>query len=210
MHPGPSIRDDTMDYSHARHIIETLIEGTDPITREPLPDDSPINQLAVVIALETALFALDKNAVKRSSSKRRRSRHAGPLMRDWSPSEQQKLKELHEHRVPVSGIAKFFQRTVNAVRARLIGLRLLPQSPVASKHIEDRQSLSASEKIERPAIPQWRTERPQAGKPWTAEERLKLKECAARGMSEAEIGRVLGRGEKSVGVQLIRLGIRAK
>ncbi len=199
-----------MKHAQARHILETLIEGTNPFTREPLPDDSPVNQMAVVIALDTALTALNNNAGQSSLPKRRQSRQAGPLMRDWSPAEQQKLRELHEHRVPVSGMAKFFQKTVNAVRARLIGMRLLNKQPKASKQSRVHRSVPASTAPQQSAVPRWRKERPQAGKPWTSEERMKLKECAARGMSEAEIGRVLGRGEKSVGVQLIMLGIRSK
>lgn len=199
-----------MEHAHARHILETLIEGTNPITREPLPDDSPVNQMAVVIALDTALTALNSDAGKSSPPKRRHSRRTGPLMKNWSLAEQQKLRELHEHRVPVTDMAKFFQRTVNAVRARLIGMGLLKQPPKASKQSRVHRSVPAVTAPNQSAIPWWRKERPQAGKPWTSEERMKLKECAARGMSEAEIGRVLGRGEKSVGVQLIRLGIRSK
>ena len=201
-----------MNNSHARQILETLRDGIDPITREPLAVEHPLAEVPVVIALEMAIQALEKVCLQQPipNNPRSKQRTAVDSFRAWNDDEQGQLAELYGRSVPISKLAILFQRSVTAIRARLIGLGIL------KSHISSSASFIKGTRRQSPAtknskaVPWWRKVRPNAGKPWSEQERITLRKCADQGMSETAIGKVLGRGEKSIGVQLLKLGIRLK
>ena len=205
-----------MDSIQARQILQTLLDGKDPITRKPLPDDSPVLRNPVYIALDHAIQCLKKDASNPPTKPPARRFPIRPTQRatanwaDWSQDEQRQLVELFDAGVTLSELAKILRRSEDAVRARLIGLGRI-------RILSARRRIAASRKINAtpssptpPALQRWKKDRPRAGKPWTPEERARLRDLASTGMSEAEMGRLLGRGELSIGVQLMRLGIRMR
>ena len=205
-----------MDSSQARQILQALLDGKDPITRKPLPEDSPVLQNPVYIALDHAIMCLKadaSNSPENPPARRfpiRPSQRGSAKWTDWSQDEQRQLVELFDAGVTLPELAKMLRRSEDAVRGRLIGLgrfRIL----IARRWIAASRKINATPSTPTPpALRRWKKDRPQAGKPWTPEERARLRDLASTGMSEAEMGRHLGRGELSIGVQLVKLGIRMR
>ena len=205
-----------MDSTQARQILQTLLDGKDPITRKPLPDDSPVLRNPVYIALDHAIQCLKKDAsnpLAKPPARRFPIRHTQRVTAnwtDWSQDEQRQLVELFDASVTLPELAKMLRRSEDAVRARLIGMGRLMSQPTRTKKSIRRQNSTTSSPQTPPVLKWWKKARPQAGKPWTPEERARLRDLASTGMSEAEMERHLGRGELSIGVQLVKLGIRMR
>ena len=205
-----------MDSIQARQILQTLLDGIDPITRKPLPDDSPVLRNPVYIALDQAIQCLKEDAPNPPAKPPARRFPIRPTQRatgnwaDWSQAEQHRLIELFDAGTTLPELARILSRSEVAVRTRLIGLGRMRSHSSRRKSAAHRKCSATPSPPTPPSLKWWKKARPQAGKPWTPEERARLRDLASTGMSEAEMGRHLGRGELSIGVQLMKLGIRMR
>ena len=104
-----------MDKSKAITIMEALANGTDPLTGEIFPPESPYQNVEVVRALFMATEALkkvkDKNAppVKGLENK-------GKI---WDEDEDEKLKNAFLEGRTIEELAKIHKRTTGSIHARL-------------------------------------------------------------------------------------------
>ncbi len=205
-----------MNSSQARQILQTLMEGIDPITRQSLPDDSVVLQNPVPIALDRAIQCLQADMPSPPAMPPARRFPIRPTQRgttnwaDWSQDEQHRLIELFDAGNSLPELASLLGRSEVAVRTRLIGLGRMRSHCARRKNAAHRTSGATPSSPTPPALKWWKKTRPRAGNPWTPEERARLRDLASTGMSEAEMGRHLGRGELSIGVQLVKLSIRMR
>jgi len=94
-------------------ILLALAAGTDPITGEVFPADSPYNQPEIIRAL---LFALDEL---------RAIAEKGNQGLPWNEQEDELLAERFNEGIKITQLAKLHSRTYGAIKARLLKLELL-------------------------------------------------------------------------------------
>jgi hypothetical protein len=109
-----------MELQAAHQIIDTLAQGTHPVTGEAMPEDSPYNAPAVI----RALFAVSQ-ALQGKPARVRRGLppNAG---KPWAPEDDAKLGAAFAVGVTVPQLAVELGRTPFAVETRLIKLGKLP------------------------------------------------------------------------------------
>lgn len=115
----------------AQQVIDTLARGIAPETGEVLPADSPLNSPIVIRALFVAVRALELQAA--ASAPRPKVKVATPTDRPgnagagWSEEETRRLTAAFDAGRDLVQLAADHQRTVGAIRSRLIRLgRLQP------------------------------------------------------------------------------------
>jgi len=112
-----------MENDRAREIIRSLADGRDPATGERFPPHSPFQQADTVRALYVALEALEKG------SRRREPRPIDPnkpkVGANWTPEEEQQLRDAFTAHKPITQIATAHGRTTGAITARLVKLGLI-------------------------------------------------------------------------------------
>jgi hypothetical protein len=98
-----------------RHIeiLHALAAGTDPVTGEVFPADSPYNQPEVIRALFFAIDELEALAEK------------GNQGLPWGEEEDVLLAERFSEGNKITQLAKLHSRTYGAIKARLLKLELL-------------------------------------------------------------------------------------
>lgn len=98
-----------------RHLemLQALTAGTDPVTGEIFPADSPYNQPQITSALFFAINQLEALAEK------------GNQGLAWSEEEDELLAERFGNGTKITHLAKLYSRTYRAIKARLIKLELL-------------------------------------------------------------------------------------
>jgi len=101
------------DNNRHLEILQALAAGTDPITGEVFPADSPYNQLEIIKAL---LFALDEL---------RAVAEKGYQGLPWNEEEDELLSGRFNEGTKITQLAKLHSRTYGAIKARLIRLQLL-------------------------------------------------------------------------------------
>ena len=104
-----------MDIIRAKEIIRGLAEGVDPTTGEVLPQESVYNSPEVIRALYTLLEYSNKDKVRDPL------RNAG---KQWTDTEDDKLRDEFLSKIEISDIAKEHGRTCGAIESRLEHLRL--------------------------------------------------------------------------------------
>jgi hypothetical protein len=110
-----------MQQARARQILQSLIQGTDPVTREELPNETVLQQADVLRALLAGLSALEQAA----SRAQRRAQLPDNVGQAWTMEEERKLvAEFKSGKSPVT-IAHEHGRTLRAIEARLEKLRLI-------------------------------------------------------------------------------------
>ena len=97
-------------------ILVNLINGLDPRTGAPINEDSPLREESVVAALNSTLSAV---RIYRSDQVRKLSLPAN-TGKPWKKEEDDKLISDFEHNLSIEILAKSFERTAGAIRARLI------------------------------------------------------------------------------------------
>jgi hypothetical protein len=105
--------------------------------------------------------------------------------RPWTEEEDQMLLARFEADCPIGELATIFEREDRAIRSRL-------------KKLRDRNSPDDR--------PQWKKERPNAGKAWSIKDDTELLAAFDSGIPIPKIAQSLGRGVGAVQVRLIKLG----
>lgn len=184
-----------MTRSEIAKVLTDLASGVNPVSGERLPEQSPYHDPHVI----RALFSAVQHLVLRHT----RADQAGGLAeragQPWTAEEDARLAREFDGRTKISAIARAHGRTRGAILARLIRLGKL----VA------RNQVPASLQDERPDRSRWaeiKTQRSQAGKPWTSEDDAVLLKHFAAGMVPEEIAKQLRRGVHAIEVRLCKLG----
>ena len=107
--------------SRAVEILNALIQGTDPVSGAPLPEDSALHHAEVLRALLTAVNALGQAAARAQ----RRAQLPVNVGRPWSEAEQAALVAAFKAGEAPAVLAEKHRRTLRAIEARLERLGLL-------------------------------------------------------------------------------------
>jgi hypothetical protein len=110
-----------MKEQRARHILQALVQGVDPLTGEELPPGTILQHADVLRALLAGVAALEQT----SARAQRRAQLPGNVGRAWSGDEETTLVAAFKSRDPLPDIAARHGRTVRAIEARLEKLGLL-------------------------------------------------------------------------------------
>ncbi|MGI8738710.1 MAG: hypothetical protein ACR2KU_03385 [Gammaproteobacteria bacterium] len=121
-----------MDISQALQTVRSLADGTDPITGEVFPDDSPYQHPRVIRSLYGAVKALERAEEKQ----RREHRLPGNAGKAWNDEEDKLLVDRFDAAMSTKELAQQHNRTEGAVQARLEKLGKLP--PTTRPRFADR------------------------------------------------------------------------
>jgi hypothetical protein len=110
-----------MKEQRARHILQALVQGVDPLTGEELPPGTILQHADVLRALLAGVSALEQTAARAQ----RRAQLPGNVGRAWSDEEENTLVAAFKSADPLPDIAARHGRTVRAIEARLEKLGLL-------------------------------------------------------------------------------------
>ena len=105
----------------AQQIVQSLIEGVDPRTKQPVANESVLNQPDVLRALLTANTALETVMVRDA----RRAQLPDNVGQPWTEDEEAQLVAGFKEKMAVSDLATLHGRTIRAIEARLERLKLL-------------------------------------------------------------------------------------
>lgn len=112
-----------MHQTRARQILQSLIQGIDPISTEELPRETVLQQADVLRALLAGLSALEQMAARAQ----RRAQLPDNVGQAWTTEEERKLiAEFKSGDSPVT-IAHEHGRTLRAIEARLEKLGLITE-----------------------------------------------------------------------------------
>lgn len=104
-----------------RAILTTLIQGCDPVSREPLPRDCIIHRTDVLRALLAGLGALEQTAARAQ----RRAQLPENVGQSWTTEEEKELVTAFKTGDSPMDIARKHGRTLRAIEARLEKLGLI-------------------------------------------------------------------------------------
>jgi hypothetical protein len=104
-----------------QQILQSLVQGLDPITGVELPAGTVMRHAEVVRALLAGITALEESAVRT----RRRAQFPENVGRPWSSSEEERLTASFRASRSLASIAAEHRRTLAAIEARLERLGLL-------------------------------------------------------------------------------------
>jgi len=110
-----------MEHPAAQQILQSLVDGLDPLTRGQLPTDTVLQQAEVLRALLAGITALEADAVR----SRRRAQLPQNVGRPWSGAEEQRLAAAYRAGEDPRQIAAAHHRTLAAIEARLERLGLI-------------------------------------------------------------------------------------
>jgi len=110
-----------MQQTRARQILQSLIQGIDPVTTEELPRETVLQQADVLRALLAGVSALEQ-AVARSQ---RRAQLPDNVGRAWTTEEEGRLVSTFKKGDSVVAIARQHGRTLRAIEARLEKMGLI-------------------------------------------------------------------------------------
>ena len=110
-----------MKEQRARHILQALVQGIDPLTGDELPPGTILQQAEVLRALLAGVSALEQTAARAQ----RRAQLPGNVGRGWTDDEERTLVAAFKSGDPIPDIAARHGRTVRAIEARLEKLGLL-------------------------------------------------------------------------------------
>ena len=110
-----------VEQSGVQQILQTLVQGLDPVTGAELPAGTVLRHAEVVRALLAGITALEENAVRT----RRRAQFPENVGRPWSTAEEERLAAAFRASRSLASIAAEHRRTLAAIEARLERLGLL-------------------------------------------------------------------------------------
>ena len=110
-----------MQQTRARQILQSLIQGTDPVTGEELPRETVLQHADVLRALLTGLSALEQTTARAQ----RRAQLPDNVGRAWTTEEESRLLAAFKKGDSPVAIAKQHGRTLRAIEARLEKLGLI-------------------------------------------------------------------------------------
>ncbi len=110
-----------MDPLDARQILQTLVQGFDPVSGAELPCATPFQHAEVIQALLAGITALEAQEVRT----RRRAQLPENVGRPWSIAEEERLAASFRSGESLTAIAGQHRRTLAAIESRLERLGLL-------------------------------------------------------------------------------------
>ena len=110
-----------MQQSRARQILQSLIQGIDPVTGEQLPQETVLHNADVLRALLAGLSALELMAARAM----RRAQLPDNVGQAWTTEEESKLVTAFKSGDSPIAIARQHGRTLRAIEARLEKLGLI-------------------------------------------------------------------------------------
>jgi DNA-binding NarL/FixJ family response regulator len=110
-----------MTQIRARQILQSLIQGMDPVTCEELPRETVLQHADVLRALLAGLTALEQTAARTQ----RRAQLPGNVGQAWTTEEESKLVAAFKRGDSPIAIARQHGRTLRAIEARLEKLGLI-------------------------------------------------------------------------------------
>lgn len=110
-----------MTQTRARQILQSLIQGLDPVTGEELPRETVLQHAEVLRALLAGLSALEMTAARAM----RRSQLPDNVGQAWTTEEESRLVTAFRRGVAPVEIAREHGRTLRAIEARLEKLGLM-------------------------------------------------------------------------------------
>jgi len=110
-----------MTAAQARQILKSLIEGTDPASGLPLPQETVLQRVDVVRALLAGLGALEQTTARAQ----RRAQLPGNVGQAWTTEEESRLVAAFKKGDAPLAIARQHGRTLRAIEARLEKLGLI-------------------------------------------------------------------------------------
>ncbi len=181
-----------MNAKDAYTLLETLMDGVNPITGELLPKDHVCQEPAVLRALHRALVALQEcepqtqitlSEIEQVAQKSERKKPVGRERAGeaWSREEEAQLWDLWKNGATKNEIAKLLQRSSWAIHRRLERLGLLEE-----RNEEDESS----------PLP-----------PWTLTDVKRLNELHASGCSAEEIAEQMNRPVESIRARMFYMGL---
>lgn len=176
-----------MNAKDAYTLLETLMDGVNPMTGELLPEDHVCHEPAVLRALHRALVALrnsDDMPVDDIALVNRNGKlNAG---RPWTQKDLDWLKQLHEAGASMEEMCHLLQRRKRGIEKQLIYLGLVDKAG---------------------EIAQEDSKRSRAGTPWTAEDDRLLWDLWKKGESDTQIAGKLRRSSYAIHCRMERLGM---
>lgn len=176
-----------MNVKDAYPLLETLMDGVNPITGELLPEDHVCQEPAVLRALHKALVAL-QDSDETSGDDAALINQNGELNvgRPWTRKDLDWLKQLHEAGASMEEMSHLLQRRKRGIEKQLIRLGLMSQGG---------EGTAASQK------------RSRSGTPWTSEDDKTLWDMWKQGETEDRIAKVLQRSAYAIHCRMERLGM---
>jgi len=110
-----------MQQSRARQILQSLIQGIDPVTGEELPRETVLQHAEVLRALLAGLSALEQTAARAQ----RRAQLPDNVGQAWTTEEESRLVTAFKRGDSPVTIARQHGRTLRAIEARLEKLGLI-------------------------------------------------------------------------------------
>jgi DNA-binding NarL/FixJ family response regulator len=110
-----------MTQTRARQILQSLIQGIDPVTSEELPRETVLQHADVLRALLSGLTSLEQTAARTQ----RRAQLPGNVGQAWTTEEESKLVAAFKSGDSPIAIARQHGRTLRAIEARLERLGLI-------------------------------------------------------------------------------------
>jgi hypothetical protein len=110
-----------MKEQRARHILQALVQGIDPLTGEELAPGTVLQQADVLRALLAGVAALEQTAARAQ----RRAQLPGNVGRSWNANEEAALVTAFKAGEALMEIAARHGRTLRAIEARLERMGLL-------------------------------------------------------------------------------------
>jgi hypothetical protein len=110
-----------MQQSRARQILQSLIQGVDPVTGEELPRETVLQHAEVLRALLAGLAALEQTTARAQ----RRAQLPDNVGQAWTTEEESRLVTAFKRGDSPVAIARQHGRTLRAIEARLEKLGLI-------------------------------------------------------------------------------------
>ena len=110
-----------MQQTRARQILQSLIQGIDPVTGQELPRETVLHHADVLRALLSGLSALEQTAARAM----RRAQLPDNVGRAWTTEEESRLVAAFKKGDSPVALAREHGRTLSAVEARLEKLGLI-------------------------------------------------------------------------------------
>lgn len=110
-----------MTQTRAKQILQSLIQGIDPVTRQELPHETVLQHADVLRAMLAGLTALEQTAARAQ----RRSQLPDNVGQAWTTEEESRLVAAFKSGESAVAIAHQHGRTLRAIEARLEKLGLI-------------------------------------------------------------------------------------
>ena len=107
-----------MEIERAIELLSSIADGVDPYTGEIFDDESPYQKPDIIRALFIAISTLEKQKVRDNRSTSLPNNANSP----WSIEEDEQLSIEFDNNIKISECAKIHQRTIGAIRSRLLKL----------------------------------------------------------------------------------------